>query len=76
MKLTAQEQGQYDYLWNCKLNSSTYMTQEQQDDFATLNAKLLHKKCPNPHCTGYQGSEDEYQCKKCNTELIDNDGQF
>ena len=70
MKLTEQEKQERTYLEELKSSRTIPMMQKDQDRLRYLNAKEFHNCCSNPHCTGYEGIEDEAICPKCKSKLV------
>jgi len=69
MKLTEQEQQEITYLEGLKASRTIPMMQKNQYRLRYLNAKEFHNCCSNPHCTGYEGTEEETICHKCKSKL-------
>ncbi len=70
MKLTEKEEQERIYLEGLKSSRTIVMMQNDQDRLKFLNAKEFHNCCPNPQCTGYDGSDIETICPICNSNLI------
>jgi uncharacterized paraquat-inducible protein A len=70
MKLTEQEEEQRTYLNELCASKTVPMMPELQKRLKYLNAKAFHNCCSNPHCTGYEGTDKEIICPKCQSKLI------
>ena len=70
MKLTADEQAQYESLVAIRRSSVVFMTPEQQKSLEYLTNKQWHNCCINANCTGYETEiEEEINCPKCGREI-------
>ena len=69
MKLTEQEQQEITYLEGLKASRTIPMMQKNQYRLRYLKVKEFHNCCSNPHCTGYEGTEEETICHKCKSKL-------
>lgn len=69
MELTAQEKQEREYLQGLQQSRTIPMMQKDQDRLRYLNKKEFHNHCSNPSCTGYEGTEEETKCPKCNSDL-------
>jgi uncharacterized paraquat-inducible protein A len=70
MKLTEQEQQERNYLEGLKASRTIPMMQKDQNRLRYLNAKEFDNCCSNPHCTGYEGKDEETTCPKCQSKLV------
>lgn len=69
MKLTIEEQNERESLIEFQKSKTRFMSQQEHDRLIYLNKKEFHNHCSNIHCTGYEGSEIETNCPKCNYPL-------
>lgn len=70
MKLSQDEKNEMKYLSGLTVGFPRPMLQEERKRLEFLNAKQWHNECSNPHCNGYEGSNDEMNCPKCGYELL------
>ena len=68
MKLSDKEQQEVNYL---REFSQGYvpMTSNMYNRLNYLNKKEFHNCCSNPGCIGYEGTDKETVCHKCNSKL-------
>ena len=69
MKLSNEEQQEINCLRELQ-QGYIPMMQKDFDRLKYLNHKEFHNCCPNPHCTGHEGTEEEIICPKCKRELM------
>lgn len=70
MKLTEREQCERAYLQDLQKSRIIPMMQTDYDRLCELNMKEAHNNCSNPRCTGYEGTNGETHCPKCNFKLV------
>jgi len=69
MTLTVEEQNEREYLLEIRKSRTRVMMPLEQDRLSYITKKEFHNCCSNIHCSGYEGSEIETNCPKCNYPL-------
>ena len=69
MKLDDKEQQEINLLHEMQ-RSNMPLSPFRYDRLIYLHRKEFHNCCSNPKCTGYEGTEIETICPKCQSELF------